>query len=355
MAKKDEPVEVRKGEELDLVKIGEFLRDSIPGLKGGLTVKQFPSGFSNLTYLVKAENREMILRRPPFGKKPKSGHDMSREYRILKALKPVFKYCPEPLVYTEDPAVMGCPFYVMERINGLIIRKKLPEGMELDPKSARTLSENLIKVLCELHSVDYRKAGLGDFGKPEGYVRRQVEGWIGRYRDARTPDAPDYENIMGWLTEKMPADTDRPCLIHNDYKFDNVVLDPRNPLEIIGILDWEMATLGDPLMDLGNSIAYWIEKDDPPNIQMVRMMATNIDGMLTRREQVALYGEIMGRPIHDFDFYFCFGLFRLAVIAQQIYYRFYHGQTKDERFKMLIGAVKILETVAKQVVETSKW
>ncbi|MBP7734756.1 MAG: phosphotransferase family protein [Spirochaetes bacterium] len=355
MAKKDEPVEVRKGEELDLAKVGDFLRDSIPGLKGELTVKQFPSGFSNLTYLVKADNREMILRRPPFGKKPKSGHDMSREYRILKALKPVFKYCPEPLVYTEDPAVMGCPFYVMERINGLIIRKNLPEGMVLDPKGARTLSENLIKVLCELHSVDYKKAGLADFGKPEGYVRRQVEGWIGRYRDARTPDAPDYENIMKWLTDTMPADTDRPCLIHNDYKYDNVVLNPRNPLEIIGILDWEMATLGDPLMDLGNSVAYWIEKDDPPNVQMIRMMATNIEGMLTRREQVALYGEIMGRPVKDFDFYFCFGLFRLAVIAQQIYYRFYHGQTKDERFKMLIGAVKILETVAKQVVETSKW
>ncbi len=351
MAKKDEPVEVRKGEELDLVKVGEFLRDSIPGLKGDLSVKQFPSGFSNLTYLIKAENREMILRRPPFGKKPKSGHDMLREYRILKALKPVFKYCPEPLVYTEDPAVMGCPFYVMERINGLIIRKNLPEGMVLDPKSARTLSENLIKVLCELHSIDYHKAGLADFGKPEGYVKRQVEGWIGRYRDARTPDAPDYENIMKWLTDTMPADTDRPCLIHNDYKYDNVVLNPQNPLEIIGILDWEMATLGDPLMDLGNSVAYWIEKDDPPNVQMIRMMATNIEGMLSRKEQVALYGEIMGRPVKNFNFYFCFGLFRLAVIAQQIYYRFYHGQTKDERFKMLIGAVKILETVAKQVVE----
>jgi len=355
MAKKDEPVEVRKGEELDLVKVGEFLRDSIPGLKGNLTVKQFPSGFSNLTYLIMAENREMILRRPPFGKKPKSGHDMSREYRILKALKPVFKYCPEPLVYTEDPAVMGCPFYVMERINGLIIRKNLPEGMVLDPASARILSENLIKVLCELHSVDYRKAGLSDFGKPDGYVRRQVEGWIGRYRDARTPDAPDYENIMKWLADTMPPDTDRPCLIHNDYKYDNVVLNPQNPLEIIGILDWEMATIGDPLMDLGNSVAYWIEKDDPPNVQIIRMMATNIEGMLSRRDQVALYGEIMGSPVKDFDFYYCFGLFRLAVIAQQIYFRFYHGQTRDERFKMLIGAVKILETAATQVVETSKW
>jgi len=354
MARKDEPVDIRNGEELDLVKVGTYLRDTIPGLEGELSVKQFPSGFSNLTYLVKAGNREMILRRPPFGKKPKSGHDMLREYRILKALKPVFRYCPEPLAYTEDPDVMGCPFYVMERIHGLIIRRNLPEGLVLSKEDARTLSENLIKVLCELHSIDYKEAGLGDFGKPEGYVKRQVEGWIGRYRDSRTPDAPDYEEIMKWLTEKMPRDTDVPCVIHNDYKYDNVVLHPDRPLEIIGILDWEMATIGDPLMDLGNSLAYWVEKDDPPAVQLVRMMATNVDGMLTRKEQVALYGQIMGRTINDFDFYFCFGVFRLAVIAQQIYYRYFHGQTKDERFKMLIGAVKILETVAKEVTVTSK-
>ncbi|MBN2157967.1 MAG: phosphotransferase family protein [Spirochaetes bacterium] len=353
MAKIDEPVEVRKGEELDTATVGAFLKDSIPGLEGEISVQQFPSGFSNLTYLIKTANREMILRRPPFGKKPKSGHDMLREYRILKALKPMFRYCPEPLVYTEEPEVMGCPFYVMERIHGLIIRRSLPKGMELTKDQARTLSENLVKVLCELHSIDYRKAGLGDFGKPEGYVKRQVEGWIGRYRDARTPDAPDYEDIMAWLAEKMPGDTPTPCVIHNDYKFDNVVLDENNPLEIIGILDWEMATIGDPLMDLGNSLAYWVEKDDPPNIQLIRMIATNIDGMLSRKDQVDLYSKIMGRTINNFDFYFCFGLFRLAVIAQQIYYRYYHGQTKDERFKMLIGAVKILETVAKQVIADS--
>jgi aminoglycoside phosphotransferase (APT) family kinase protein len=355
MAKKDEPIEVRSGEELDIAKVGGFLKDTIPGLQGEIELKQFPSGFSNLTYLVKAGNREMILRRPPFGKKPKSGHDMLREYRILKALKPVFRYCPDPLVYSEEPEVMGCPFYVMERIHGLIIRKNLPGGMTLTKDDARTLSENLIRVLCELHSIDYKKAGLGDFGKPEGYVKRQVDGWIGRYRDARTPDAPDYEGIMAWLIEKMPGDTDSPCVIHNDYKFDNVVLDPDRPLEIIGILDWEMATIGDPLMDLGNSLAYWIEKDDPPNIQLMRMMATNIDGMLSRRAQIALYADIMGRKIDKFDFYYCFGLFRLAVIAQQIYYRFYHGQTKDERFKMLIGAVKILETGANGVIQESRY
>ncbi len=350
----DEPSEVRNGEELDSEKMGSYLRDSIPGLKGDMSVRQFPSGFSNLTYLVKVGDRDMILRRPPFGKKPKSGHDMSREFRILKALKPMFRYCPEPLLYSEDPSIMGCPFYVMERIKGLIIRKNLPAGLDLTPVMARTLSENLVRVLCELHSIDYKKAGLADFGKPEGYINRQVDGWIGRYRDARTPDAPDYEEIMAWLSAKMPGVSDSPCIIHNDYKFDNVVLNPANPLEIIGILDWEMATIGDPLMDLGNSLAYWVEKDDPPALQLVRMIATNIEGMLTRKEHVALYAEIMGRSIDNFDFYFCFGFFRLAVIAQQIYYRFYHGQTKDERFKMLIGAVKILETVAKEITRISK-
>jgi aminoglycoside phosphotransferase (APT) family kinase protein len=350
MAKIDGPIEVRHGEELDHAKITSFLKDAIPGLKGELTIKQFPGGFSNLTYLVTTSNRMLILRRPPFGKKPKSGHDMSREYRILKGLKPVFRYCPEPLIYTEDLTIIGCPFYIMEPIHGLIVRKTLPEGMKLTPDQARTLTENFIKVLCELHSIDYGKAGLSDFGKPEGYVERQVTGWIGRYRDARTPDAPGFEAVMEWLMKKMPGDTTSPCVIHNDYKLDNVVLNPGNPLEIIGVLDWEMATIGDPLMDMGNSIANWVEKDDPPNVQLVRVVATNIEGMLTRKEQIDLYSKIMGRTLDNFDFYWCFGLFKTAVICQQIYYRYYHGQTKDERFKMMIYAVKIVETIAGKVI-----
>jgi aminoglycoside phosphotransferase (APT) family kinase protein len=248
---------------------------------------------------------------------------------------------------------MGCPFYIMERINGVILRKDLPAGMALNPKDARTLSENLVSVLCRLHSVDYNKAGLGDFGKPDGYVKRQVEGWSGRYRDAVTPDAPDFEKVMQWLQEKMPGESGITGIIHNDYKFDNAVLDPVNNTEIIGILDWEMATLGDPLMDLGASLAYWVEKDDPPSMQPIRQMPTNIDGMLTRKQQVDLYGELMGIKIDNFDFYYCFGLFRLAVIAQQIYYRFYNGQTKDQRFKSLIFAVKVLEQTALGVIAKS--
>ena len=349
----DRATSIRSGEELDAQKVLEFLRASIPGLEGKIEIKQFPSGFSNLTYSVKVGDREMVLRRPPFGKKAKTAHDMGREYKILSALKPLFPYCPQPLVYTEDETVMGCPFYVMERIPGIILRRDLPPGMELNAQEARTLSENLIKVQYQLHSVDYVKAGLADFGKPEGYVRRQVEGWSGRYRDARTPDAPDFEKIMQWLHDKMPGESGIVGIIHNDFKFDNAVLNPSNPTEIIGILDWEMATLGDPLMDLGSSLGYWVEKDDPPSMQAIRQMPTHLDGMLTRKEQFALYCELMGVKTDNFDFYYCFGLFRLAVIAQQIYYRFYHGQTKDQRFGMLMVPIKALEATAQKVIEKS--
>jgi len=319
-----------------------------------LTIKQFPGGRSNLTYLVKTNNREMILRRPPFEKKPKSGHDMSREYRILKALRPVFRYCPEPLLYSDDLSIMGCPFYVMERIRGLIMRRTLPEGLVLTPDQFRTLSENLVRVLCELHAIDYRKVGLEDFGKPQGYVKRQVHGWINRYHDARTPDAPDYEEVMGWLIEKMPSDTTTPCVVHNDYKFDNVILNPKNPLEIIGVLDWEMATIGDPLMDLGNSIAYWVEKGDPIRSQEIKMMATKTEGMLTRKEQVELYATIMGRPVDNFGYYHCFGIFRIAVIVQQIYRRYYDKETRDKRFSVMINMVNTLEHIAKIIIQKGK-
>ncbi len=350
----DKPKDIRQGEEIDLKKVGAFLRDSIPGLTSELDIKQFPSGFSNLTYLVTSGDKEMILRRPPFGTKAKSAHDMGREFRMLKALKPVFPYCPEAILYSEDESVMGCPFYVMERLKGIILRKDLPKGMSLSAPQARMLSENLIDIQLDLHSIDYHVIGLESYGKPEGYVKRQIEGWSGRYRKARTPDVPDFEPVMAWLAEKMPPDSPKPGIIHNDYKFDNVVLDRDDPLKIVGVLDWEMATIGDPLMDLGSSLAYWVEKNDSPNMLMIRLMPTNIDGMMSRHEIVERYSERSGIKIKNFDYYYIFGLFRLAVIAQQIYYRFYNGQTKDERFGMLKFAVQILEETAKGVIDKSK-
>jgi aminoglycoside phosphotransferase (APT) family kinase protein len=181
----------------------------------------------------------------------------------------------------------------------------------------------------------------------------QVEGWSERYKAAHTPDAPTFEKAMQWLHNRMAPDFSKPAIIHNDYKFDNVVLDPGNPLKIIGVLDWEMATVGDPLMDLGSSLGYWVQSDDPPNFQAVRTLPTNLPGALTRNEMVKGYAEKAGIAIDNFDFYLCFGLFRLAVIIQQIYYRFYHGQTKDERFRPLIVAVHLLEEEANRIAKHS--
>ncbi len=350
----DKAVGVRQGEELDTGRVGEYLRECISGLSGDMAVEQFPSGYSNLTYLIKVGKTDLVLRRPPFGRKAKTAHDMGREYRILTALKPVFPYCPEPLLYTEDESVMGCPFYVMERIPGIILRKNPPKGLEFSAEQMKALCENLLDVQFKLHSIDYRAIGLEGFGKPEGYVKRQVQGWSERYRAAKTPDAPDFEYIMQWLGEKMPPESKKPGVIHNDYKFDNVVLNPDNPLEIIGVLDWEMATIGDPLMDLGSSLGYWVQKDDPADFQAARMLPTTLPGALTRDEMVTRYARLAGISIDNFDFYLGFGLFRLAVIAQQIYYRFYHGQTKDERFKLLIFAIHILEQAARRVIKESK-
>ncbi len=346
----DQPAEVRTGEELNASVIETFLRDSIPDLEGVMTIGQFPGGHSNLTYLVTFGNKEMVLRRPPFGFKARTAHDMGREYRILKALKPYYPYCPEPLIYSDDNTVMDCPFYVMERMKGIILRKSLPKGLVLSPDEVNQIFKNVVKAQSLLHAIDYRKTGLENLGRPDGYVSRQVEGWSSRYRAARTPDAPDFESVMDWLGDNSPPDSSDSCIIHNDFKFDNIVLDSSNPLKITGILDWEMATIGDPLMDIGSSMGYWVQKDDSSEMQAMRTLPTHLEGAMTRRQYMNYYSEISGRPLKNIEFYRGFGLFRLAVIAQQIYYRFYHGQTSDKRFQMLIFAVAVLEKEAKKLM-----
>lgn len=349
----DQANPIRPGEEIDPVAVKKFLEDNIAGLSGAITITQFPSGYSNLTYLIKIGGREMVLRRPPIGAKVKAGHDMAREYRMLKAIYPVFRYCPEPLAFSEDLAIIGAPFFVMGKLSGIILRKELPEGLTFAPEQAANLCRRLTDLQAEIHMIDVKKAGLDSIGKPQGYVQRQVEGWIQRYRKARTDDAPDCEKIMAWLQEKMPPDTDQPTLVHNDYKLDNVVLDPERPANIIGVLDWEMTTCGDPLMDLGNSLAYWVEANDPQAMQTIRTMPTNMPGALTRQEILDHYELRTGRSTRQFDFYYSFGLFRLAVIAQQIYYRYYHKITRNQRFATLIYAVNALEQTALRVIESS--
>jgi aminoglycoside phosphotransferase (APT) family kinase protein len=303
------------GEELDIPRLEAYLKSAIPGLEGSLKVLQFPSGHSNLTYLLRVGETEMVLRRPPRGKKPKSGHDMHREWVVLNAMYGVFPV-PKPLAYCDDPDVLGAPFYVMEPLHGLILRRDPPPGLNLTPQMVRLLCERLIDTHRHLHQLDWRSLGLADFGHPEGYVQRQVQGWARRYRDARTPNVPDFEEIIEWLEANLPAERGA-ALIHNDYRFDNVLFDPDHDFHVVGVLDWEMATIGDPLMDLGASLAYWVQADDPPEMQAIRLGPTHLPGALTRSEVVQRYIEGSDLSLDDLRFYFVYGLFRLAGIAQQ--------------------------------------
>ncbi|SDI72387.1 Predicted kinase, aminoglycoside phosphotransferase (APT) family [Actinokineospora alba] len=326
----DETREVRAEDSFDTAAVHGWLSSIVDGLAGEPAVRQFPGGASNLTYLLTYPDRELILRRPPVGKKAASAHDMKREFRVQRALKPVYPYVPTVLGLCTDASVLGSDFYVMERIPGTILRGDLPEGMTLSESEARALSTKLIDRLVDLHQVDSAAAGLTDLGKGAGYVGRQVKGWSERFRNARTENVPDFVEVMSWLDANQPDDVST-VVIHNDWRFDNVVLDDNR--DIVGVLDWEMSTLGDPLMDLGGLIAYWIQADDDDVFKMARRQPSHLPGMLTRAEIVGHYCDRMGLTPANWSWYEAFGLFRLAVIMQQIYYRYHHGQTHNPAFK----------------------
>ncbi|WP_277963624.1 phosphotransferase family protein [Pseudomonas sp. RIT-To-2] len=353
MALTDQSTAVRNGEELDAARIDPYLKAQIPGLTGTPVISQFPGGASNLTYLVTYPDQEFVLRRPPFGHKAKSAHDMGREYRILNQLNAGFPYCPKAYAHCTDESVIGAEFYVMERVKGIILRSDIPAELGLDRQKTSALCHNFIDKFVDLHKVDYAACGLADLGKPEGYVARQISGWTDRYDKARTPDAPAWDSVKAWLADKQPADHPKPAIVHNDYRFDNVILDARDPMQIIGVLDWELTTLGDPLMDLGNTLAYWIQADDPAPVQLMRRQPSHAPGMLTRREFVDYYAERAGIQVDNFDFYYTYGLFRLAGIVQQIYYRFFHGQTQDKRFAQFIHMNTLLEQMSLNVIKHS--
>ncbi|HFB66020.1 MAG TPA: phosphotransferase family protein [Aeromonadales bacterium] len=323
----------RTEDSLDAEKLLSYLNHKIdsPDKNSSLEILQFPGGASNLTYQLTLNGKEMILRTSPKGANIKGAHDMGREFHVLDKLRPYFSYCPKAIAYCEDETILGRPFFIMEKITGIIPRKEMP--IKLSSSDNLKLCQNLIKIHADLHNIDIYSTGLIELGKPEGYVARQISGWSSRYEKARTDDVPTAEHLMDWLDKNKPADHHTPALIHNDYKFDNVVLDPKNPTEIIAILDWEMATVGDPLMDLGCSLAYWIEKDDPAELQMIRMMPTTDEGMMSRQQLINYYARLRGEDLGDFRYYTVFGLFRLAVIAQQIYQRFVLGKTHNKKFK----------------------
>jgi aminoglycoside phosphotransferase (APT) family kinase protein len=340
---------VRAGEELDLAQLEPYLRSHFPDLGGELVVKQFPSGHSNLTYSVSLGEKEMVLRRPPFGSKVKSAHDMGREYLVLARLHGAYP-APRPLLHCTDESVLGAPFYIMERVRGVIIRRNLTPGLELTPDIARKLSESFIDRLAGLHRLNYTALGLGELGKPQGYLERQVRGWIERYSGSKTHDLPEVEPLSAWLHAHMPAQSEA-TLVHNDYKFDNMVLDPEDITQVKAVLDWEMCTLGDPLTDLGTALAYWVDPGDPPDMQMVRWGPTIVPGMLSRAQLAQRYAERTGRDLSQIVFYYVFAMFKVAVIIQQIYYRYFHGLTKDERFASLGEVARTLMRVGLSATE----
>ncbi len=344
---------VREGESFDVARTDAWLKQQLPDLAGVPDVTQFSGGASNLTYLLQYENRELILRRPPFGHIAKGAHDMAREFAVQKALKPVYPAVPEMVALCQDSTVMDCDFYVMDRIVGIIPRANLPRGLALTPQQTRDLCLGVIDKLIELHLVDHSAAGLEQLGKGFGYVERQIGGWSGRYGKSKTWNVPGWTYVMDWLKANMPDDIAN-VIIHNDFRFDNVVLDIDNPMNIIGVLDWEMATLGDPLMDLGNSLAYWVEAGDDRLQQSLRRQPTHLPGMLTRAEVVEYYCDKTGFKTDNWTFYEVYGLFRLAVIIQQIYYRYHHKQTRNPAFKQFWLANHYLHWRSKRAIKRAK-
>lgn len=333
--------------DVDALRVWLHDRDVFGRAIGDIVVTRFPAGHSNLTYLVDGPRRSVVLRAPPPGAATigGAGHDMVREARILQRLKPVYDKVPAVLGVQEsaEGSPLGVPFYAMEKIEGRVLRQKKPKDLELTPAIMRKLTEGFVDELAGLHGVDVGAAGLADIGKPEGYVQRQVDGWVGRYEKAKTDEISDLENAATWLKANTPTTTSGPAtVVHNDFKLDNLVLDAADPTKIVAVLDWELSTLGEPLTDLGTSLAYWVEAKDGDDVKALPMGLTWLDGALTRQQIVGRWEEKTGRTASHLLFYYVLASFKVATIAQQIYARYVKGFTKDERFALLGFATAVI-------------
>jgi aminoglycoside phosphotransferase (APT) family kinase protein len=338
----DDTIAIRSGEDFDHAQLATYLRAQIATLPAGeLEVSQFPAGRSNLTYLLRLGAWEAVLRRQPLGPIPPKAHDMLREAHLLAQLSAVYPLAPRPYVICDDPALLGVPFYVMERKHGLVVDDAFPPGVAVTPELCRQVSETVVDTLVQLHAIDWRAAGLAEFGHPEGFLPRQVRGWIERYDRARTEEIAQATPLMQWLSEHVPA-SPAATIVHNDFKLNNLLLDRADLARVTGVLDWEMTTIGDPLFDLGVCLGYWIDPDDPEELRHVLPTVTTLPGFLNRRQFMQRYAERSGRDLSGMDFYLTFATFKLAVIIQQIYARWKRGQTQDERFAVFGERVRLL-------------
>jgi aminoglycoside phosphotransferase (APT) family kinase protein len=356
---------IRPGEELDVQALEHYLRAHLPELMPGETLnaasletEQFPGGHSNLTYLLRLGGHEFVLRRPPFGPVAPTAHDMPREYRLLSAIHPVFNLAPRPYLLCEDLSIIGVPFYLMERRRGIVIRREMPAEFGDSQEVRRRISEALVDTMALLHSVDIYSTGIAGIGKPAGFVTRQVKGWTERWHRSKTSEVREVEEVVNWLAGRIPPEPDpaagRPAtLVHNDMKLDNTMLDPSDPSRVVAVLDWEMCTVGDPLIDLGIFLCYWAQKGDPEARRESISPVTTEPGWMTRAEVIERYCEKTGRDVSGIAFYETFALFKVAVVLQQIYFRYVRGQTKDERFKEFDRRVEGLARAALDLAEKS--
>ncbi|HEX7316346.1 MAG TPA: phosphotransferase family protein [Pyrinomonadaceae bacterium] len=347
---------VRESEQLDWESLGAYLRARLPEVVGDevdlslpLTVEQFPGGHSNLTYLLRFGASEFVLRRPPFGPVAPKAHDMAREFRILEALHTVFPLAPRPYLLCEETEVVGSVFYLMERRRGLVVRAEEPPELEDRPAERRRASAALVDALADLHAVDVHAHGLDSLGKPSGFVERQVRGWADRWHRSRTDELAEMDELAAWLASRLPPDPARPTLVHGDYKLDNVMLDTSDVGRVVGVFDWEMSAVGDPLIDLGILLGYWVHTAEGGGRRDSVSAVTNREGWFTREELLERYGARTGEDLSNVGFYEVFAVFKLAVVLQQIFFRYRRGQTDDPRFAILGERVSWLARIAAQL------
>jgi aminoglycoside phosphotransferase (APT) family kinase protein len=349
-------IDMRKGEELSPQLVDEVLKSVVPGLQGEPIIQQYASGASNLTYLISFANRELVLRRPPPGAKAASAHSMIREYRVISALESVYPAVPKAVFYSDDESLLGSEFYLMEKVEGVLVKSSLPSSWNFNDGDRQCFGQTVFDKLIELHQVDYVAAGLAEFGKPRGYAERQILGWNKRFANAQTADIPGFEDVREWLEANIPdtAVSNLPAaLIHGDFRIDNVMMDPNDPFNVIAVMDWEMAALGDPLMDLANSLAYWVHSDDPPALQVIKQQPSDVPGMMRREEILAYYTEQTGFDTSKWDFYEVYGYWRLVGILQQLYYRYVNKMTQDQRFASYGQGVAQLGEYCRQLIAKS--
>lgn len=344
-----ELIDLRPDERIDGDRLLAWLADEVPGCSGRLTIRQFARGKANLTYLLHVEGAggtvEYVLRRPPRGPVAPGSHDMGREFRVLSTLWRAFPYAARAFAYCDDASVLGAPFFVMERKHGIVVQDVVPPefGGGSDPAANRKMSEAVIDTLAELHAVDPSEAGLGDLGHPEGFLARQMQGWIERWHAAKDEEVPLAVEVAGWLGSRLPVSPD-PTLLHNDWRLDNMALAEDDPGRCVAVYDWDMCTRGDPYADLGTTLASWYEDDEIPTA--LHPMPTASPGFMTRSQAIERYGARSGRDVSGVEWYVVFGTFKMAVILQQIYIRWRRGQTEDERFASMGASARDLLALA---------